>query len=169
MSRISHIAQLIPQVLQSTLHRILRLPRSITMRISLVLSVMWSVVLITLTLSAYSRAPSFQAALSEPCPLLLNQLVPQLEARAQAFHPSLQLPIVGWSDQKSGDQLSMFRPGEQAKACVFLEQRARLHLERLRSGKIEPRLTVRYEFVASAILLPSVVFFLVALLFGRRA
>ncbi|WP_169787966.1 hypothetical protein [Caldimonas brevitalea] len=138
------------------------------LRNALIASTAWAAFVVILTVAAFTQALPFRAELSRPCPLPINQLFPAVESKAQAFQPSLHLPVVVWVDERTDAPISMFLPGEQAKACVFLEQRARLLLERARFKAIEPQLRVQYGALAGLILVPSTTFFIVAFLLRRR-
>jgi len=138
------------------------------MRNAAVLCATWTALVLILTARAYFAAPGFETALSQPCPILLNQLVPSVERSLQAWHSSWQLPIVVWVEGRSGKEITSFRPGALIMTCDSLEQRASLQLEEKRSGASNPRLHIMTGHLLGLILVPSAVIFAIGILLGAR-
>lgn len=118
------------------------------------LSVIWALLILGGTARAYFAAKPFDVALTEPCTQLLNQLFPPVERWASGVHPMFHLPVVVWTNKKTGEVISTFRKWARAEPCWGLENRAARYAEQQRNGKIEPVLTILHSALAKMILVP---------------
>lgn len=138
----------------------------------IVVSVIWGVVLVGLTLRLLASKPSFVASTSEPCPQLLLRPAPALEKALLDIHPKLYFKIVIWRDAKTGTELELYRKGEQALSCGTLEARAKMFQVSAQSGLIQPQVYLRTRLLAlivviSALLLAPIMY-LARLPFAKR-
>lgn len=115
------------------------------MKTPVIILAVWTIVLVALTALAMATAKPFRAALQEPCPALLNQLVPPLERALSAWHPIFHQEIVHWRDAASGEKLSIFYEGKRgARSCVSMKSSARYLISRLDRGEAYPVLRIDY-------------------------
>ena len=118
------------------------------------LSAIWALLICAGTARAYVAAKPFDVALKEPCTQLLNQLFPSVERRASGVHPMFHLPVVVWTNKKTGEVISTFRKWARSESCWGLENRAAMYAEQQRNGKIDPVLTILYSALGKMILVP---------------
>lgn len=142
------------------------------MRTWIVVSTLWGVLLVGVTVKLLVSRPSFDLATSESCPQLLLRPIPALEEKLQYVHPQLVFKIVIWRDAKTGMELTPYRRGEQALSCSSLEARAKMFQTAAQSGLIQPQIYLRTKLLAlvvvmSALLLAPIVY-LACLPFARK-
>jgi len=139
-------------------------------RVAIVLSSLWSIVVVGLVVNALFNSPSFEAAAAARCSQFLVPLSAPVERAIQGIDSRLFFRIVRWQDSRSREIITPFRRGEQALHCDVLEYRAKVFLEGARAGIIVPRLTVHRRGLSVLIGIPCCLFFIACyLLFSRRS
>lgn len=121
----------------------------------IVVSIIWSVVVVGAIVKLITKPPSFEMAASEQCPQLMLRPMPKLEANLQKIDPRLFFKVVIWRDAKTREEISPYRKGEQALSCSMLEARAQLLLAVARAGIIEPQIYLRTKLLALIVVLSS--------------